>query len=129
MSERNTIQKQVILNTLKAMQTHPSVDELYTEVVKVHPTISKTTVYRNINQLTQKGSVYQVAVINDIARYDGCLDTHYHFICDECSSIFDIYPEINDNSEDVLNFIEDEFNFSVKRSMTSFYGVCDKCRS
>ena len=127
MSERNTIQKQIVLETLKSFNTHPSVDELYSVINKKHPTISKATIYRNLNQLAQKGAILQIALANDVSRYDGCTDFHHHFICDSCGGVFDVYIDSTDDSEGLFANIKNKYGYTVDRSMTFFFGTCSKC--
>ena len=124
--KRNTIQRQIILAALNGFKTHPSVDVIYSEVHKNHPTISRSTVYRNLNQLTKEGIVAQVAVKDDVARYDGCITPHYHCICNECGEITDVemgYVEGLDNT------IQNSYGFTVERHDISFLGKCSDCAS
>ena len=36
------------------MKTHPTADEVYRQVTAAHPSVSKATVYRNLNILAQR---------------------------------------------------------------------------
>ena len=126
-STRNTIQKQVILSTLQSMKTHPSVDELYTEVQKKHPAISKATVYRNIKQLTSKGVVAQVGVVNDACRYDGCVDFHHHFICNTCSGVFDMSIKDLEDVAEYSDKIHSIYGHAMEKRVTLFFGQCANC--
>jgi len=47
----------------------------------------------------EKGAILQVAVGNDVARYDGCTDYHHRFVCNNCNQMFDVYAESADNCE------------------------------
>jgi len=127
LSERNTVQKQIILDVLKSFNTHPSVDELYAEIFKVHPSISKATIYRNVKQLADKGEILQLAVPNDVSRYDGCTDFHHHFVCDSCGGVFDVHADCIDATKEVFSLIQNKHGFKVDRSMTSFFGACSTC--
>ena len=48
MERRNTIQKQLVLEAVAQLHNHPTAEQVYAQVVKEHPTISKATVYRNL---------------------------------------------------------------------------------
>ena len=61
METRNTMQKSIILEQLKKLQ-HPTADEVYGAVVKVHPSISKATVYRNLSAMSEKGAISRVKI-------------------------------------------------------------------
>ena len=127
MSERSrsTVQKQIILDTLKSIHTHPSVDDLYTEITKKHPSISKATVYRNLRRLAEKGIIIQIAVANVVARFDGCIDHHHHFICNSCGGIFDVF--VDDDFKALSAVIQDKYNYKVNSCTTAFFGTCLDC--
>ena len=39
--QRNTVQRQIILEALKRFHTHPAVDEIYAEIHKSHSNVGK----------------------------------------------------------------------------------------
>ena len=124
-SQRSTIQRKVIHDTLVRMQSHPTIDELYTEIKKEYPSISKTTIYRNLHTLTQSGRVRLVALADGPARYDGRHFTHYHFTCSECGAIFDVdIPHMDKLNDDVAA----KHDFLVKDHDVVFTGLCSECR-
>ena len=132
-NQRKTIQKQIILDAIRSVDTHPSVEELYSEIHKKHPSISKATIYRNVRQLAEKGIILHIAVANDVSRYDGCTDFHQHFICNICGKVFDInidqYQDHNNNNdyERLGTAIQNKYGYKVDRCMISFVGVCLGC--
>ena len=124
---RSTVQRQIILDTLNSTNTHPSVDELYSEIKKKHPSISKATVYRNMRQLADIGKILQIAVENDVSRYDGNTEAHQHFICDSCGGIFDVNIDFAEGSKKLKSVVENMNKHSVDRCVVSFYGTCSNC--
>jgi len=128
MSERSTIQKQIIIDTLNSVDTHPSVDELYSMIQATHPSISKATVYRNMRQLAQKGKILQIPVANDVFRFDGCAEDHYHFICGSCSKIYDVDIDSGGDINKLNPLVQEKYSFEVSKCVTSFYGICRDCK-
>ena len=57
MQTRNTIQRQIVLQAVNQMHNHPTADAIYAVIAAQHPTISKATVYRNLNQLAAQGEI------------------------------------------------------------------------
>lgn len=55
MQTRNTVQRQIVLQAVLRMHDHPTADTVYAAVAADHPSISKATVYRNLNQLASQG--------------------------------------------------------------------------
>jgi len=123
--QRNTIQRQIILDTLKTFITHPTVDELYTEIQKSHPAISKTTIYRNLRQLAQGGKIGKIALPDDADRYDKRTDQHYHFQCKICGVLFDI--DIG-YLEGINEKVQEKYGFQIYEHDILFKGICQKCK-
>lgn len=122
---RNTIQRQIVLQTVLAMHEHPTADDVYVSVATDHPSISKATVYRNLNQLVNQGEIRRVAVPNGADRFDFNMKEHFHVRCNCCGGIFDVYmPHI----ENLLEQIEDSSNVTVQRYDILFEGICPMCR-
>ncbi|MCL2003333.1 MAG: transcriptional repressor [Oscillospiraceae bacterium] len=125
-AQRNTVQRQIILDTLKMLRTHPTVDEVYSEVHKTHPTISKTTVYRNLRQLAESGGARRLSLSDSLERYDGTAKQHYHFKCDGCGSISDVEIEILSGLNCV---VQQKYGLQVDAHDIMFWGLCLKCAS
>jgi len=125
MGQRNTIQRKIVLDTLKRLENHPTTEELYIEIQKSYPTISKTTVYRNLRLLVQNGLVRQVSVPDGPERYEGRPHPHYHFRCGTCGNVFDVdIPIITD----VDACVAQKYGFDVSGHDVMFHGICDKCK-
>jgi Fe2+/Zn2+ uptake regulation proteins len=122
--QRNTVQRQIILNALKKSKSHPGVDEIYAEVHSEHPSVSKTTVYRNLRQLTQNGIIRQVSLPDGLERYDGNATPHYHFRCRNCGSVLDVDLEY---SESINEIVRQKYGFQVDEHDIVFSGICPKC--
>ena len=123
--ERNTVQRQIILSVFLKMNTHPTIEEVYEEIQKEHPAISKTTVYRNLRQLAGEGIIRQVSLPDGLERYDRLTTRHHHFKCQKCSGIYDVEIEY---PEGINGSIEEKYGFEVDRHDVVFTGVCLKCK-
>ena len=123
--ERNTVQRQIILAALQKMNSHPAIDEVYAEIQKEHPAISKTTVYRNLRQLAKEGIIRQVSLPDGLERYDRVTAKHHHFKCRNCSGIYDVEIEY---LESINGKVQEKYGFEVDRHDVVFTGVCLKCK-
>lgn len=124
-NKRNTIQRQLILNALKELNTHASAEQVYEYVIKKHPSISKATVYRNLNQMAESGEIINIGDFSGSAHYDHQCRNHYHFMCDNCESIFDIHDYFPDLPSQLKNAGE----FEINRHNLNFYGLCQECKT
>ena len=123
-NKRNTIQRKIVHETLMRQKNHPTVEELHAAIQKDYPTISKTTVYRNLRILAQDGLVRQVMMLDGLERYEGQLDLHYHFRCRMCGKILDV--EIPGLARMDAS-IKDKYGFLVEGHDIVFHGVCAGC--
>jgi Fe2+ or Zn2+ uptake regulation protein len=95
--ERNTHQKQSILNALESLRgMHPTAEMVYECVSERIPTISRATVYRVLNQFAEQGAVLQLHVPASGDHYDNKTEPHFHMLCSSCKRVLDIFaPQYN----------------------------------
>ncbi|MDD5405753.1 MAG: Fur family transcriptional regulator [Sulfurovaceae bacterium] len=106
---------------------HKDIDEIYAEVIKVHPSLSLATIYKNIIIMSQSGVLSEVPVIGKKSKYEISKQDHIHLICTHCGSIEDknIFIE-NKNSLDQLVISE---HFNLEKKEINLYGVCSHCQN
>ena len=61
-SRRNTIQKDLVRNTVYEMRRHVTAIEVYEFIKEAYPTIGKGTVYRNLDILVEEGALRKVEI-------------------------------------------------------------------
>ena len=122
--KRKTVQRQIILDTIRSFYTHPTVEEVHAEIQKKHPSISKTTVYRNLHQLAIVGEIRRVSLPNDLERYDRRTIKHYHFVCRTCSCLFDVDIEY---LQGINETVQAKYGFLVHEHDVIFSGICQQC--
>ena len=125
---RNTLQKEIICSIVKNMRTHPSPDEVYKEVNRQHPTISRATVYRVLNKLADKGEILKVKMPGTADRFDFNTEDHIHAFCTECGGVFD--ADIN-NVKELLKHLDDHIDpkdFNMSSINISIEGICPNCK-
>ena len=124
MFKRNTIQRSLVLKAVKELQCHATADEVYEEVVKNNPHISKGTVYRNLNQLSEMGEIHKLEVPGGADRFDHLCHEHYHVKCIKCGRVFDVDMEYLTGLE---NNIKDSRGVKLLGHDILFRGICPKC--
>ena len=102
-------------------KSHPSVDTIFRDLVKHIPTLSKTTVYNTLNQLTDKGIIAVLNIDGIEAKYEYAEKTHAHFLCTQCHALYDI--ELETNLYDTM--IVD--GHRVLEAQIHFKGICKEC--
>jgi len=123
--KRNSRQREVILEELRKVKTHPTAVVLYDAVRKQIPNISLGTVYRNLELLSKKGVIQKLAVDGNEARFDGDPEKHYHIICTECGRVNDVYELPYENKDVEMAKIIN--GYQVSGYQMNFFGICPDC--
>jgi Fur family transcriptional regulator, ferric uptake regulator len=123
--QRNTKQRQVILEELQKLTLHPTAVGLYRIVSRRLPKISLGTVYRNLDMLTKAGIIQKLEFGSEEARFDGNPARHNHVRCVKCGRVDDIHgPPL-----DLLGGREEDFHgYRVLGHRIEFFGVCPQCK-
>ncbi len=123
---RKTIQKNLVLATLADMKNHPTADQLFTEIQKKYPSLSKATVYRNLKILAGQGRLKHIEMPDSADRFDHFTDNHYHMKCTVCSKVYDVDMPYFDK---ISEFIKDTKGFDIETHDLVFKGICGECRN
>ncbi len=124
MEKRNTIQKQLVLNAVYRLACHPTAEEVYEEVVRTHPTVSKATVYRNLAGLSEDGLLRRIRMPGGADRFDHRMAAHYHISCSRCGCFSDV-PFIEDSALDCT--AAQATGFTEVTHDVVFFGLCPRC--
>jgi Fe2+ or Zn2+ uptake regulation protein len=85
-----TSQRIRILCYLKAVEDHPTVDQIHSALREEEPSLSKTTVYNTLDLFRKEGLVSVLTIQPSEQRYEYGRDMHHHLWCDECGRIHNI---------------------------------------
>lgn len=121
--ERLTNQKQIILEYLQSVKTHPTAEEVFDAVKKILPRISLGTVYRNLEKFSEKGLAKKIE--GEVSRFDGDISTHHHFICQNCKKVFDIFEE--KKTREIDKVLSEKLE-GFKSDEVHIHGTCNDCR-
>jgi Fe2+ or Zn2+ uptake regulation protein len=121
---RMTRQRQVILEELRKVCSHPSADEIYAMVRKRLPRISLGTVYRNLEILSELGEIQKLESAGTLKRFDGNPHAHYHVRCMECNRVEDTPVTPISSLEEI---IRDHTDFKIMGHNMEFVGLCPDC--
>lgn len=114
-------QRLKILNYLATRLNHPTVEQIYDELVEEIPTLSKTTVYNSINLFIQAGIVKAVNIEDHETRFDYTVSDHGHFKCTNCGNIYDFPVENDVCATKSLN------DFEIHEKNVYCKGFCPQC--
>ena len=119
---RNTIQRQIVYDTVISMKNHPTADEIYDEICKKYNSFSKATVYRNLKLLSGQNKIKHIEIPNSADCYDFTLTNHYHIKCRKCCRVYDMdIPYLSDLDK------KSSLKFEIESHNIVFNGTCPDC--
>lgn len=122
---RTTKQRELILDELRSVRTHPTAIEVYERVRKKLPKISLGTVYRNLELLSEYGLIQKLEMAGTQKRFDGITENHYHVRCIVCGRVDDVEIEPLETINDAIGSASD---YDILWHRLEFVGICPRCR-
>ncbi|WP_034632896.1 Fur family transcriptional regulator [Maridesulfovibrio bastinii] len=120
--QRRSKQRELILEELRGVTSHPTADELYEMVRKRMPNISLGTVYRNLELLASHGVILKIET-GGKNRFDGNSKIHPHLRCTNCGKVEDLDIEVKTEPVDE----EKSRGFSITGCNIEYLGLCPDC--
>lgn len=122
---RLTTQRQIILEELSKVKTHPTASELYDMVRKRLPRIGLGTVYRNLELMAESGMILKIEVGGTQKRFDATTDNHYHIRCSVCGKVDDIDVPVID---ELVAQATTTSSYLILGHHVEFTGICRACQ-
>ncbi|MFH2123914.1 MAG: transcriptional repressor [Pseudomonadota bacterium] len=121
---RITTQRQIILEELLKVTSHPTANEVYDMVRKRLPRIGLGTVYRNLELMSETGMILKLEVGGTQKRFDATVAPHYHVRCMECGKVDDIKMPVQ---EDINDIAAKACQYQILGHHIEFTGLCEDC--
>jgi len=83
-------QRVAVAKYLLHTEDHPSADEVWTQVRRRFPHVSRATVYNTLHLFVEKGLIRQFVLTEGRVVFDPKIDDHHHFIDEETGRIHDV---------------------------------------
>lgn len=120
-----SVQRELIKKNLADRYDHPTADAVYSSIREELPNISLGTVYRNLKFLVSEGELLSLNLGDGKEHFDGNINPHYHFICEKCGCVQDIFMDRLNIEETAAG----HFDGKISGHKTYFYGLCSDCNS
>lgn len=119
-----TPQRRLVLETVLALDTHPTADEVLERIGTRRRRISRATVFRTLESLVELGLLQKTSHAGRGVRYDRIAEPHHHLVCVRCERMIDIV----DPRLDVLRVPDTSaLGFEVSELRVQLRGVCKQC--
>lgn len=126
MVRRNTKQRSIVLDAMHKYKGHPSAEDVYDIVHEDNPSISKATVYRNLQTLADENVIKKLeASGRPEVLYDKNVMLHAHAICVSCGHFIDV--KIPEEDELEKKVIPEDDGFLLLSHEVIFKGLCKEC--
>ncbi len=122
---RLTTQRQVILEELAKVKTHPTAQEVYDMVRKRLPRIGLGTVYRNLELMAETGIILKLEVGGSQMRFDATTYPHYHVRCLVCGKVADIELPV---ANSLATAAAEASEYQILGHHVEFTGLCPQCQ-
>lgn len=126
MIRRQTIQCSIVLEAVNRTKGHSTADEIYEMIHGDYPTLSRATVYRNLNRLAEDGQIRKITLPGGADCFEKMCNPHYHIKCRSCGRIFDVDMPYMENLQ---SRIRDCHGFEILSHDIIFSGICPECRA
>ena len=122
---RITPQRIAIIEAFLAnIPLHPGARFILEQARKKVRTLSLSTAYATLNELSKHGIIKTLEFDKMENRYEGNITTHINLVCKGCNKIMDYKPPISINPKEVAR----KARFWVIDTRLEYYGLCQKCR-
>ncbi|MDR3628973.1 MAG: transcriptional repressor [Desulfocapsaceae bacterium] len=121
---RFTTQRQIILEELAKVTSHPTANEVYDMVRRRLPRIGLGTVYRNLELMAESGIILKLEVGGTQKRFDATVSPHYHVRCTRCNKVDDIDIPVQQHINVMATAACD---YQILGHHIEFSGICDAC--
>lgn len=124
-----TEERKKVLQEVLSTRAHLNADELHLKLQLEGSGISKATVYRTLELLTESGIIRKLKLFGDRHAYYEpsnfkAQGYHYHLVCEVCGRISEF---ANLQIEQRLKKVCHEFGFTPEDFNLIIYGRCQEC--
>lgn len=110
-----------IYNIVNASYEHLTAEQIYAELKKIYPSVSRATIYNNLNKLCDLGLIRRVSLEDSPDRFDR-IEKHDHLVCQKCGRIADI------SFEDLTQTLKNQFGEDFLYYDLKVFYLCSECR-
>jgi Fur family peroxide stress response transcriptional regulator len=103
---------------------HPGASLVYKKAKKKQKSLSLSTTYATLNELSRHGIIKTLQFDKMEDRYEGNLEEHINLICERCKKILDYNVPITVDPKRVVK----KTGFSITDTRLEYYGLCRECR-
>ena len=109
---------------LERRDLHPGARLVYREAKKKKKSLSLSTTYATLDELSRHGIIKTLQFDKMENRYETNREEHINLICEGCKKILDYKVSIDVDQREVAK----KTGFSITDTRLEYYGLCRECR-
>lgn len=122
---KHSKKRDAILDCIRGTKCHPTAEWVYSQLKPNIPDLSLGTVYRNLAMFKAEGEIQSIGVVGGQERFDGETRPHTHFVCTQCSEVYDL--EGVALPANVLTEAAKDLGGDIESYQLQFTGRCAGC--
>ncbi|MEJ2049930.1 MAG: Fur family transcriptional regulator [Calditrichota bacterium] len=124
---RFTTERVIILEEIFSSPSHFDAEQLFIQIRNKHQHISRATVYRTLDLLSQIGIIKKENLGQGYASYELDLNVphHDHMICVECGKVVEFVDDVIEKRQ---KEISEKYGMDMIRHQLQIYGRCKEHR-
>ena len=103
---------------------HPTAQQVYDQVKKIHPTVSLATVYKTLEVLKSLDLIQEINLPQGQGRFDSYMKPHINLICLQCGNIVDLDET---TAIEETRKVAAAAKFKPKGQRIDIFGTCKGC--
>ncbi len=119
-----TLQRMAVIKYMLGNREHPSALAIHRELKRRYRSLSFSTVYNTLNVLGQIDEVQPLHIMDGQLNYDPNTEPHFHFYCNGCGTIHDIFMDEHGEIRVPEKEIE---GHAIDSCQVVFRGTCRNC--
>lgn len=120
-------QREEIIKVVKDSCDHPTAEDIYMIVKANDPSVSRSTVYRNLGMLVERNMINKIPMQSGGDRYDYPKQQHNHAICIKCGKVFDFLYDLD--NEKMKKTIKEQTGVEISDARILVQGICNSCKN
>ncbi|TQQ85358.1 transcriptional repressor [Peptacetobacter hominis] len=111
-----------IYNIVNNSTEHMTAEQIFDSLKKEYPTVSRATIYNNLNKLCDADMIRRISIEGLTDCYDRII-RHDHIVCKKCGKLMD------KNFEDLTKTLKDQLGEDFLYYDLKVFCICEDCRN
>jgi Fur family ferric uptake transcriptional regulator len=122
---RLTPQRLMILEAVSQADDHVTPEDVYQQVHRQNPTISRATIYRTLDFLCEQRLIHALYWGGQMYYEITDEQPHHHLVCRSCGGMLDCEHDL---LQILVEAVEKKHRFTIDMDHMALFGLCQQCR-